>query len=236
MSTSSRATVAILCARGGSKGIPRKNLRPLCGKPLIVWSIEVALSASSIDRVLVSTDDPEIASVAAAAGATVPFIRPAELATDGASEWQVWQHLFRDPESRVAVDDYFVSVSPTAPLRQVEDLERAIQIVHRGEGQMVVGVTEARRHPVYNLLKLDSDGLATPYVESSGFTRRQDCPPAYDLTTVVYAGVVSYVLEHNSLFHGKVKTIEIPPERAVDIDTEFDFEIAECLMRKRLGS
>ena len=227
-------TVGLICARSGSKGIQRKNLRLLAGKPLVVWSVDVALACSMIDQVYISTDDPEIAQVAERAGAIVPFLRPKELATDTSPEWEVWRHFILSPEVSLSSDDVVVSVSPTAPLRAVDDLGRAIALVQAHEAEMVVGVTPARRHPAYNLLKRDEVGAARPYISEVSYSRRQDCPPAWDLTTVVYAARAEYILTHDSLFGGRVKTVEIPAERALDIDTEFDLKLAELLVARAM--
>ena len=154
--------LALIPARGGSKGVPRKNVRPLAGKPLIAYSIETALSSTLINRVVVSTDDTEIATVARQFGADVPFMRPAELAQDNSPEWLTWQHaihtLTTDKNSTPV--DVFVCISPTSPLRAVEDVDACIQALIDSNADIVITVKQADRNPHFNMVVLDSKGYA----------------------------------------------------------------------------
>jgi N-acylneuraminate cytidylyltransferase len=182
------SVVAFIFARGGSKGLPGKNIRLLNGKPLIAWSIEHALNVKRIDRVIVSTDSEEIAKVAKQYGAEVPFIRPAELATDDSPEWLAWRHALNYLiETKGNLPDVMVSVPSTAPLRQLVDIENCLDEYEKGCADVVITVTAAHRNPYFNMVKVNQDGsvgLVNP--PESTIARRQDAPLVYDMTTVCY--------------------------------------------------
>ena len=230
-------TYGFVFARGGSKGVPGKNLRPLGGKPLVAIAVELGLTHPLIDRMFVSTDDPAIAEAARAAGAEVPFLRPAELATDTAPEREAWRHAIREICGQEACFDLFVSLPATCPLRAPEDVTRAIERYLQGGADTVVTVTEARAHPAFNMVAPTEDGLVRRYQQLPDITRRQDAPTALDLTAVCYVTSPSFVLEADAIFDGRVAACHVPQERAVDIDTETDLAFAEFLYsRKSLRS
>jgi CMP-N-acetylneuraminic acid synthetase len=226
--------VACIFARGGSKGLPGKNIKNLTGKPLIAWSIEHALSVPRIGRVIVSTDSEEIAAVARAHGAEVPFMRPAELAQDDSPEWLAWRHalefLKRDEGT---MPEAMVSLPTTSPLRAPDDVERCLDAFERDRPDMVITVTIARRNPYFNMVTVDGAGLARLVIPpAKGIARRQDAPSVYDITTVAYVARPEFVLSRQGLFEGRVSAVQVPPERALDIDTPLDFRVAECIMDK----
>jgi len=227
--------IAFIFARGGSKGLPGKNIRPLSGKPLIAWSIEHALAVKRIGRVIVSTDSEEIAAVARTHGADVPFMRPAELARDDSPEWLAWRHaLAYLREEEGALPDVMVSVPTTAPLRLPVDIENSLDEYEKGGADVIVTVTDAHRSPYFNMVKRNADatiGLVIP--PSSTVTRRQDAPEVFDMATVAYVASPEFVLNKNGVFEGKVRAVNVPQERAIDIDTLLDFQMAECLMNIR---
>jgi len=229
---------AFIFARGGSKGLPRKNIKVLAGKPLIAWAIETALKVSEVNRVVVSTEDPDIADIAREFGAEVPFIRPKNLASDNASEWDAWRHALltlRDIEGEFP--DPFISVPTTAPLRLPDDIRACISTYNEGGADVVLAVTEAHRNPWFNMVTTESDGTVRLVNEFSGFiNRRQDAPSVRDITTVAYVANPHFILENNRIFDGIVKSISVPVERAIDIDTPYDFAIAEFLMNQRIKS
>lgn len=230
--------VAFIFARGGSKGLPGKNIRPLAGKPLIAWSIEQALAVSRIEQVVVSTDSLEIAEVALQYGAKVPFIRPAELAQDDSPEILAWRHALNHlVKTTGKLPEVMVSVPTTAPLRLPVDIENCLNEYEKGASDVVITVTTSHRSPYFNMVKKNYDGtVELVNSNSSEVTRRQDAPITYDITTVCYVAHPKFVLKNNSIFEGKVNSVMIPPERSIDIDTGYDFEIADFLMRQRLKS
>lgn len=227
--------VALICARGGSKKLPRKNILPLKGKPLIAWSIEHAKAVARVGRVIVSTDSEEIAAIARDAGADVPFMRPAELARDDSNEWHVWRHALdhiKADEGRYP--DALLSVPATAPLRAVSDLERCLDRFEKRDADVVITVTDANRSPYFNMVKMLDDGSVGLVIPPQGQVfRRQDAPVVYDMTTVAYVARPEFVMTRDRIFEGRVAHVHIPPERALDIDTPMDFQIAECLCASR---
>lgn len=228
--------VCLIFARGGSKGLPDKNIRPLLGKPLIQWTIETAISVSEISRVIVSTDSLEIAEVAISCGAEVPFMRPDYLASDSAAELDAWKHALtylRDVES--AMPTMMVSLPVTAPLRTAVDVSNAIQLFCTTDSDLVVAVSEAQRNPYFNMLIRDQD-LYVLGNSSVNVSRRQDAPDYYDLSTVVYVANTDFVLRTDRILNGKTRAIVIPKERAVDIDDMNDFRFAELLLSERLNN
>ena len=227
--------VAFIFARGGSKGLPGKNVRPLCGKPMIAWAIEQAKAVKRIERVIVSTDDEEIAAVAREYGAETPFMRPAELARDDSPEWLAWRHALNYLQQNDALPDAMVSVPVTAPLREAVDIERCLDEFEQGGADVVVTVSEAHRSPYFNMVKRNEDGTVGLVIPpAANVSRRQDAPPVFDMATVAYVAAPQFVLTRNALFEGRVRAVTVPIERSIDIDTLLDFRIAECLMKERL--
>jgi N-acylneuraminate cytidylyltransferase len=230
-------TVAFIFARGGSKGLPGKNIRPLNGKPLIAWSIEHALLVERVDRVIVSTDSDEIAAIAKNYGAEVPFLRPPNLATDESPEWLAWRHgLEYLKEETGVLPEFMVSLPATAPLRLTSDINDCIDEYAKGPTDVVITVTEARRSPYFNMVKETQAGtyellIAPPLA----IGRRQDVPMVYDMATTCYVVNSEFVMSCNSIFEGRVRAVHVPIERAIDIDTLLDFQIAEVLLSNRGG-
>lgn len=227
-------SVAFIFARGGSKGLPGKNIKMFAGKPLIAWAIEHACKAQGIRRVIVSTDSEDIAVVAAQHGAEVPFMRPSHLASDDCPEWLSWRHaldFIRNDEG--SLPDAMVCVPVTAPLRQPVDIERCLELFSKGNADVVITVTDAHRNPYFNMVTMQSNGsvgLVIP--QMSGISRRQDAPEVFDMTTVAYVADPEFVLTHESVFAGRVKAVHVPIERSIDIDALLDFEIAEFLFTR----
>lgn len=231
MTVGDGAVLGGIFARGGSKGLPRKNLQRLGGLTLVEHAVEAALRSGVVDEVLVSTDDDEIAECAAERGATVPFRRPAELAGDDAPEWLAWQHAVRWWRENRGPVKTLCSLPPTAPLRSPDDVARCVRHLESTSHDIVITVTPAARHPAFNMVRFDPTGsvrLLDP--PARAVHRRQDATPVYDITTVCYAARADFVLRGRSIFSGSVGAIEVPRERSLDIDTELDLRIARCLL------
>ena len=226
------SVTAFIFARGGSKGLPGKNIRPFGGKPLIAWSIEQALAVDRVDRVIVSTDSDEIASVAKDFGAHVPFMRPAELAGDQSPEWLAWRHALDFLKvSEGGLPDAMLSVPATAPLRRQVDLENCLDEYEKGDVDVVITVTEAHRSPYFNMVKENTDGTVGLVIPlQTSIARRQDSPAVFDMATVAYVVRPEFVFSNTSTFEGRVRAVQIPSKRAIDIDTLLDFQIAEYLL------
>ena len=223
-------TYAFTFARGGSKGVPGKNIRPLAGIPLLAHAIKAAEQITEIQRHFVSTDSPAIAAVAQEYGATV-IDRPAELAQDTSSEFMAWQHAVGWVQEQFGVFDRFISLPATAPLRLPEDITRCLTALDVNT-DVVITMTPAQRSPWFNMLRADEDGRVSILVQGDQrYVRRQDAPQAYDMTTLAYVMRPDFILSHDSLWQGRVRGVLIPQERALDIDSEFDLKIAEFLYK-----
>tara|TARA_Y100000588_G_C14276842_1_gene934776 strand:- start:5868 stop:6563 length:696 start_codon:yes stop_codon:yes gene_type:complete len=222
---------AFIFARGGSKGLPGKNVKHLAGKPLLQYSIDTALASPSIDKVFVSTDDSAIAQVAIESGAIL-IQRPEELATDTSPEWLSWRHAIDWTIEKYGSFDGFVSLPATSPLRSVADVEAAIAKRYKVDADICISVTPASRSPFFNMVKETQDGFVELVSKpDSDVTRRQDAPEVFDITTVVYATTPQFVLNNYGLFTGSVVSIEVPKDRAVDIDDIYDFRLAEVILQ-----
>ncbi len=222
---------AFIFARGGSKGLPGKNIKSLGGLPLIGHSIRVGQQTPGISKVFVSTDDEGIAEVARHLGAEV-ILRPDELATDTAKEWGAWQHAVQYLEARGEHFDLFVSLPATSPLRSISDVEACIDLKRTGV-DVVITVTPAARSPYFNMVVRDQGGISRVVCQEADYHRRQDAPDVYDMTTVAYVAEPSFIMMNTKLFAGTVASVIVPRERAIDIDDALDFRMAELLYAQK---
>ena len=222
---------AFIFARGNSKGLPGKNIMPLGGAPLIAHSIFVARQVEGIDKVFVSTDSSAIAEVARTYGAQV-ILRPDELATDTASEWLAWRHAINYLKERGDDFETFISLPATSPLRNVDDVRSCLGALDQ-DTDVVVTVTPASRSPYFNMVVRDEAGNSQLVCSGDSVHRRQDAPAVFDMTTVAYVTRPAFVLEQSRIFSGRVRSVVVPRERAVDIDDIYDFKMAEMLYMDR---
>ena len=221
---------AFIFARGGSKGLPGKNIKPLGGIPLIGHSINLAHKLSDVKKIIVSTDSDEIAAVAESLSVEV-IKRPDELASDTASEWLAWQHAIHYLHARGESFEVFLSLPTTSPLRGRTDVEQCLAALDE-RTDMVVTVTPAARSPYFNMVVRGEDGYSEVVIHDDTIRRRQDAPTTYDMTTVAYVSRPEFILKNSGVFAGKVKSVIVPKERAIDIDDGFDFMVAEALYRR----
>ena len=225
-------TYAFVFARGGSKGLPGKNVKLLNGKPLLQYSIETAQQSLLIDQVFVSTDDSEIAQVAKNCGAIL-IERPKSLATDTSPEWLSWQHAVKYVEENYGRFSTFVSLPATSPLRSVDDVNASINKLENPETDICISVTEASRSPFFNMVRKNHDNFYELVNKpEKTISRRQDAPVVYDMTTVVYATRPEFIKSKSGLFQGNVDSVIVPKERAIDIDDLIDFRLAESILRE----
>lgn len=226
--------IASICARGGSKGLPRKNLLDFHGRPLIAHSIAQALACAQIDGVYVSTDDAEIAEVARAAGAQVPFLRPAEMATDRAPKLPVIEHLVRHLEASGSSVDRVVDLQPTSPLRTSADVAGALSC--SPDAPLVLSVTAARDSPYFNMVEETSPGVLR-LCQGTGFSRRQDLPAVYALNGSIYVWHRFALARAAERGMWSVPAAPFLMERwkSVDIDDADDFAYAHWLYARRLA-
>lgn len=232
-------TTAFIFARGGSKGVLGKNSKLLAGKPLIAYAIETALKSKYVQRVVVSTDDANIAEIAKKYGAEVPFMRPAELAKDDSPEWLAWRHAIEKTREIYGADacPIFLSTPATCPFREAIDIDNCVEaLINSPEADIVIATTPSHNNPYFTMANKDAEGFISLFAKPEGkVARRQDAPKVYDIVGVVYAAKPDFVLRVNGLWEGKVKSIDVPQERTLDIDTQQDFLVADLLMKYRLG-
>ena len=227
--------LGLIPARGGSKGVPRKNIRPLGGKPLIAWTIEAALLSRRLGRIIVSTDDPEISDIALSCGAEVPFVRPEELAQDHIPILSVYEHaLAWLAQNEGYVPDLVAWLSPTTPLRTAADIDRAIDLLQASTADCVRSVALSGSHP-YWMKRLEGDRLK-PFMEGVDertYYRRQLLPPAYQLNSAIDVTRCASVATTGQLYGGDMLGYVIPAERGIDLDTEIEFAVAALLLQGR---
>lgn len=227
--------LALITARGGSKGIPRKNVLPLGDKPVIVWSIKAALTSRSVDRVIVSTDDEEIAAISREHGAEVPFLRPTELARDDTGHMDVVIHaiewLEREQDYR---PDLVLLLQPTSPLRTPEDIDAAAELIATRAADSVVSVCETHQHP-HLIRKISEKGTLVDFVSGSpqpgsSERRRQDLPPAYFENGAIYLTKRSVLLERRTFVPENTVPYIMPAERSLQIDDAWDLRLIEMVV------
>lgn len=232
-----KAVLAIIPARGGSKGIPRKNIKLLAGKPLIAWTIEEAKKSKYIDRLVVSTDSEEIAEIAKAFGADVPFIRPAKFAADSSPSWEAIIHAlkwFEVNENRGY--PVFCLLQPTSPFRNVKHIDEAIQKFFSSEKvRSLVSVCESIKTPFWTQT-VSPEGYLEPLIQSKKqYLRRQDLPKTFDVNGALYIADTDAYLNSKSFLGEKTAFYEMDQYSSIDIDTEIDFILAETLyLRKKI--
>lgn len=218
--------------------MPRKNLRPLHGKPLIAYALEQAHAAGIFDRVVTSTDDPEIAQVARQYGAEVPFMRPPELAQDTSNKWDVFRHLVTEIEARGQREvGILADLDTGAVLRTPLDIRACVEQLLASGADVCVTAYEADHNPYYNMVELDSAGVARVcMLPAVPVTNRQQAPPVYNLSPAVFAIRRDALWRHDHWSQCRMTLCVVPRDRAVDIDTEFDFHLVESLLSRQLSA
>jgi CMP-N,N'-diacetyllegionaminic acid synthase len=229
----SERVIAVIPARGGSKSVPYKNIKPLGGKPLIAWAIEVGKNTPEIDRVIVSTDDDKIASVAVQYGAEV-YRRPSYLATDDALVIDALRDLIRTLQSEGESANIMVLLEPTCPLRSVEDVSDCLALLADGkDSSATFHLAELNPHRAWSI----KNGVPEVFIPGAiPWLPRQKLPEAYQLNGAVYAFYINRLEpDSRALLVGKTGALIIPRNRATDIDEEVDFDIVEAIIRRRNG-
>jgi N-acylneuraminate cytidylyltransferase/CMP-N,N'-diacetyllegionaminic acid synthase len=225
-----------VCARGGSKSVPGKNIREVGGKPLVGHAVSDAKRWERDVDVVVSTDDDRIASVAEEFGAQAPFRRPSELASDSAAKLPAIQHAVRHIESdRGERYEYVVDIDATAPLRRPSDIEDCfLAVVKDEQATNAYTVCEADKNPYFNMVELDEGRYASLSKElGDNVVRRQDAPTVYEMNAAIYVYERDFLMDADSV-HGEYTRVSVmPPERSVDIDTKFDLKLVEFMFERR---
>ena len=225
-----RHVLGIIPARGGSKGLPRKNIRPLLGKPLIAWTIEQAKSSRYIDKVIVSTDDPEIAEIAKKYGAKVPFLRPRELARDDSLTIDVIMHALGVLKAENYNPDIIILLQPTSPLRNAEDIDSAIELFLNSDCESVVSVCEVGHSP-YWCFEIEDGYLKSLFGDEYLRMRRQELEKVYMPNGAIYISTPQTLYKCESFYCNHTIPYIMPTRRSIDIDNEIDFMLAESLIK-----
>lgn len=228
--------LATICCRGGSKGVPSKNIRLLNGVPLIGHTILQANKCSNIEDLIISTDAVEIAKIAQSYGAEVPFLRPDDLASDTASKWPVFIHALEHYEKMTGKTvDYLVDLDVTVPLKTSEDIDAAITLARsRPDVDVVITGYEPERNPYFNMMEINEEGYAEIVKKSNRpIVRRQDAPVVYSLSPAAYVVKRSALYEYEHWSKAKCLISPMPRDRAIDIDSEFDFQLVEFILTNR---
>jgi N-acylneuraminate cytidylyltransferase/CMP-N,N'-diacetyllegionaminic acid synthase len=227
-------TLGTICARGASRGLPGKNIRELAGHPLIAYTIAVAQRCTFVDRFIVSTDSEEIAAVARRYGAEVPFMRPAELASDSAGKVPAIQHAVREVErGRRAPVDLVVDLDPTSPLRTVDEVRACWELVQTAGTDVVFTVAPADRSPYFNMVEIVDGYARLSKALPVPVLRRQDAPAVYALNASVYAYRRAHLMDDGRVVAPRSRVVVMPTERSRDIDGPLDFAFLEFLVRER---
>jgi len=225
--------LGIVTARGGSKGVPRKNIRNLAGKPLLVWTAEAALKAKRLARVVLTTDDAEIADVGRRAGLEVPFMRPAELAQDSTPSLPVLQHVVTTLEANGDAFDAVCLLQPTSPLRAPDTIDQCIALLEPGVDSVVTILPVPAEHNPYWVFFQEPNGTLTQAMPGPLIARRQELPAAFHREGQVYVTRKTVLMHHNSLYGTTIRGYPIAPKSSVNIDTAADWERAEKLLKGR---
>jgi CMP-N,N'-diacetyllegionaminic acid synthase len=222
--------LALISARGGSKGVPRKNIRILAGKPLIAWTIEEAKKSEFIDRIILSSEDDEIISVAKKYGCEVPFKRPAEYAQDDTPGIEPVLHAVNEIGE---VYDYVCLLQPTSPLRTVEDIDSCLRINVEKKTKCCVSVTESSKSP-YWMYSINMNGFISPIFPNQEFiTSRQKLPVTYELNGAIFMAEVNWLMKNKSFITSETSAFVMDKSNSFDIDSELDFSICEYLLNRR---
>lgn len=235
MSYKGKSILCSICVRGGSKGVPNKNIRPLHGTPLLAHSIDHALATGIFDTISVSSDSEDILSTAKKHGADIVIRRPDEMANDVSPKLIAIEHVARETEKILDTHfDIFVDLDATSPLRLPSDIIGSVDLLLEKDAPNVITGCTAHRNPYFNLVEENADGsVQLAKAKEHSVTRRQDAPKCYDMNASIYVWKREALLDHPRLFYDRTQLFEMPAERSWDIDNELDFDIVSFLMEKQ---
>ncbi|MDC0426660.1 acylneuraminate cytidylyltransferase family protein [Pelagibacteraceae bacterium] len=227
--------IPFIFARGGSKGLKKKNLLKFNKSSLLGNAILQAKKVKYAKEVYVSTDSLKIKNEALKYKAQVPFIRPKHLSTDSVAEIYAWRHAINFLNKKLNIyPDYIVSVPTTSPLRKVSDINKCLALAIKKKLDVVFSITESAKNPFFNMLIERGKKKQLILKKNKKITRRQDAPKCYDMTTVCYVFKPNYIKKNFNLFAGKVGYVKVPKERAIDIDDKWDYKIATALSQHKV--
>ena len=222
----------LICARGGSKGLRNKNIKKFHGKPLIAWTFKIAKSINKFSNIILSTDSVKIANIAKKNGLQVPFLRPKNLAKDNSKELDVWKHALKYLKKINQFPDILVVLPATSPLRKTSHINQAIKKFVKDRSDALISVKEPENNPYFNMVKLKKNKYAQIINNKMKYNRRQDAPKVYSISTICFILKPNFVLNTSDIFKGKVTTALFDKKYSIDIDDNYDFEIAKTLFKK----
>ena len=223
----------LICARGGSKGLKNKNIKKFHGKHLIEWTFKIAKDINKFSNIILSTDSKKIAFIGKKNSINVPFLRPKRLAKDSSKEINVWKHALKYLKKINKFPDILVVMPVTSPLRKKIHIYQAIKKFEQNKPDALITITESERNPYFNMVRLNKNNYAKIVNSKKDFSRRQDAPKVYSMSTICFILKPSFVLKTNNIFNGKVSTALFHKKYSVDIDDSYDFELAKTLFKKQ---
>jgi CMP-N,N'-diacetyllegionaminic acid synthase len=230
--------ICIVCVRGGSKGLPGKNIRPVLGKPLLAWTVEQATASKAFDVVAASSDSKPILEIARSAGADVLVERPADLASDAASVLPAVLHCLHAAETRVGREfETLVLLQATSPTRTVDDIKNALALFYETRADAVISVKEATASPYFNLVEIAADGaVRLSKTLEKPIVRRQDAPDCFQINGSIYVWRRALFCAAPAVLYPNARLFVMPAERSIDIDSELDFALAELVLARRAAA
>ncbi len=224
--------ICLICARKGSKGIKNKNIINFHNKPLIEWTFDLANSIKKFDKIYISTDSKKIITIAKKNKINVPFIRPKYLAKSNSKEIDVWKHALKHLKKIDEFPDVLVVIPATSPLRKKKQIIYSISKFLKDKSDVLITVKDPENNPYFNMVKLDKRGLAKIVINKKNFYRRQDAPKVYSMSTICYVIKPIYILKAKNIFEGKVTVAKFDKKSSIDIDDNYDLNLAKILFKK----
>ena len=225
--------LGIICVRAGSKGIKNKNLLKINGKTLLEITILQAKRSKLIDRLIISTDSKKMINIAKKLKVEVPFIRPSYLSTDTAKEWNVWQHAIKFMDVNLNYKaDTLACVPITSPLRSHKDIDLCINEFQKDKSRPLITVSDSKRNPFFNMVKLNKKKKYDLVIKKKKYSRRQDAPKVYDVSTIAFISSCKFVLNNNHLFAKGVRALKFDSKKSLDIDSLHEYKIAKLYLAK----
>lgn len=223
----------LICARGGSKGLKNKNIKKFHGKYLIEWTFKIAKNINKFSNIILSTDSNKIIKIAKKNKIEAPFLRPKYLAMDNSKEINVWKHALKYLKKINKFPDILVVLPATSPLRKKKHIHQAINRFKKSKSDALITITDADRNPYFNMVSLKKNHYAKIVIDNKRFSRRQDAPKVYSISTICFVLKPNFILKTKSIYDGKISTIFFDKKYSIDIDDAHDFKIAETLFDKK---
>jgi|TARA_B110000114_G_scaffold94125_1_gene99239 CMP-N-acetylneuraminic acid synthetase len=226
--------LAIICARGGSKGLKNKNLKIIGNHPLIGHAINMAKSIKQIDKIIVSTDSLKIARCAKKYGAEVPFLRPKKISTDRSKEIDAWKHALKFYQKQNIFFDAIISLPCTSPLRAKVDIINCIKKYQTNKFEAIITIKKSHRNPYFNMVKKKDNRFEIVNKGKKYLHNRQDAPETFDVCTLCYIAKTKFIKHAKNIFQGNVGAVLVPEKRSIDIDNKLDYELAKNIYEKKI--